>query len=128
LTGYLADTNVALFMLAKPDRIPAKVRRLLERGHCHLSVITYWEVAIKSRKGSLKLRDPRLWWPQALECLAASPVSFRPEHVSALTSLPDLHNDPFDRALVAQAQVEELTLVTTDAILGRYGIRSLILY
>jgi len=65
--------------------------------------------------------DPRAWWNDALEQLAATPLALRPEHVGGVVGLAPLHQDPFDRMLVAQAKVEGLTQVTTDIMMARYG-------
>ena len=76
---------------------------------------------LKAMKGNLKVGDPRTWWFDALEQLAATPLPLRPEHIAGIYALPPIHQDPFDRALIAQAIVEDLTLVTTDRIIPRYA-------
>jgi PIN domain nuclease of toxin-antitoxin system len=90
-----------------------------------LSVVSYWEVMIRSMKGTLDVGDPRVWWFDALEQLAATPLVLRPEHVAALYRLPPIHKDPFDRMLIAQAAVEGLALVTTDSKIARYASKGL---
>jgi PIN domain nuclease of toxin-antitoxin system len=90
-----------------------------------LSVISYWEVMIKSMKGKLDVGDPRAWWFDALDELAATPLLLHPRHIAAVHSLPPIHKDPFDRILIAQATVEGLTLVTMDAEIGQYASKTL---
>jgi PIN domain nuclease of toxin-antitoxin system len=80
---------------------------------------------IKSMKGALDVGDPRAWWQEALEQLAAEVLLLRPAHVSAIHGLPPIHKDPFDRILIAQATVEGLALVSSDAEIGRYASNSL---
>jgi PIN domain nuclease of toxin-antitoxin system len=121
VTRYLLDTNVALIALAKPDLLPATARKAIVRGPNILSVVSYWEVLLKSMKGNLAVGDPRTWWGDALEQLAASPLVLRPEHVASVYALPLLHKDPFDRVLIAQAVAEELALVTIDSQIPRYA-------
>ena len=121
MSGYLLDTNAALIALTDPDRLPAPVRTALLTGPNILSVVCYWEVLLKSMKGSLKVDDPRTWWRDALDQLAATPLALRPEHVAEVYTLPPLHKDPFDRMLIAQATAEELELVTTDGEIPRYA-------
>lgn len=121
MSGYLLDTNAALIALTDPDRLPAKVRTALLAGPNVLSVVSYWEVLLKSMKGNLKVGDPRIWWRDALDQLAATPLALRPEHVTEAYTLPALHKDPFDRILIAQATVEELELATTDGEIPRYA-------
>jgi PIN domain nuclease of toxin-antitoxin system len=119
--GYLLDTNAALIALTDPDKLPAAVRTALLAGPNVLSVVSYWEVLLKSMKGNLKVGDPRTWWHDALDQLAATPLALRSEHVAVVYTLPPLHKDPFDRVLIAQATAEELELVTTDGEIARYA-------
>jgi PIN domain nuclease of toxin-antitoxin system len=86
-----------------------------------LSIISYWEVMIKSRKGLLDVGDPRLWWAETLDSLLLKPLLFRPEHITAIYDLPPIHQDPFDHALIAQAIAEDLTFLTTDARVALYA-------
>jgi PIN domain nuclease of toxin-antitoxin system len=121
VTGYLLETNVALLGLTDPSALPARIRRAILAGPNILSTIVYWEVVLKAIKGSLQVGEPRTWWLDALEQLAATPLSFRPEHVSEICALPPIHQDPFDRALIAQAAVEDLTLVTIGTAIPKYA-------
>lgn len=121
MTGQLLDTNTALIALSDPDRLPRTVRRALLAGPNILSSVSYCEVVIKVMKGTLQVGDPRAWWHDALEQLAAIPLPLRPEHVAELYSLPPLHKDPFDRILIAQALAGGLTLVTLDSEMPRYA-------
>ena len=121
MTGNLLDTSAALIALTEPSRLPAPVRAAILAGPNFFSVVSYWEVVLKSMKGSLDVGDPRSWWTDALEQLAATPLPLRPEHIAEVYALPPLHKDPFDRVLVAQAAVEGLKLVTTDGEIPRYA-------
>jgi PIN domain nuclease of toxin-antitoxin system len=86
-----------------------------------LSVITYWEVMLKSMKGTLDVGDPRAWWLDALDQLVATPLLLRPQHVAGVYALPAIHRDPFDRMLIAQAVSEGLALVTMDGEVVQYA-------
>ncbi len=121
MSGYLLDTNVALLALNAPDQLSPAARRAVVRGVNLLSVISYWEVLLKSMKGALDVGDPRIWWADALVQLVATPLPLRADHVSALSGLPPIHKDPFDRILIAQAISENLPLVTTDGDVRRYA-------
>jgi hypothetical protein len=77
MKSFLLDTSFALFSLAEPERIPAKVRRTVQSGLVYLSVISYWEVLLKSRKGKLEVGDVRVWWSEAVETLAATVLPLR---------------------------------------------------
>ncbi len=121
MNGYLLDTNIALIALKEPAALTRKVREAILAGPNQISAVAYWEVLLKSTKGSLKVGDPRLWWQDALDQLAATPLPLRPEHIAGLIELPMIHKDPFDRVLIAQASVEDLTLLTTDAEIPKYA-------
>lgn len=121
MSGYLLDTNVALIALSFPERLTPNMRRILKGGLLFLSVISYWEVLLKSMKGRLDVGDPRIWWTEALDQLMATSLVVRPDHIAAIYTLESIHQDPFDRALVAQAIVEDLTLVTIDDEIKKYA-------
>ena len=107
--------------LTSPERIASEVRREVESGPVYLSVISYWEVLLKTMKGKLDVGDPRAWWVEALDKLTATPLPLRPDHISEIYQLEPIHQDPFDRALIAQATVEDLVLVTTDGEIPHYA-------
>lgn len=121
MTRYLLDTNIVLLGLAETESVPLRVRTQVDSGEVTLSVLSYWEVMLKSRKGKLNVGEPRVWWAEVLERFAATVLPLRPEHISATGELPFHHQDPFDRALIGQAIVEELTLVTLDTEITEYA-------
>lgn len=76
----------------------------------------------QAAKGKLiEVGDPLSWWQAALSDFAATALPLRSEHVAEIWNLPAIHQDPFDRALIAQAIAEGLKLVTTDAVIGQYA-------
>jgi PIN domain nuclease of toxin-antitoxin system len=89
------------------------------------SAISIWEVAIKHALGRKEFNvDPRVL-RRGLRANGYSELDFTSEHALAVADLPLIHKDPFDRALVAQAMSEGITLLTSDRILARYpeGVR-----
>ncbi len=121
MTGYLLDTNVILFALANDPRLPDKLRDLVAGGSNCLSVASYWEVVVKSMKGKLHVGDPRIWWDRALKDLTAIELAIDREHVERVIHLPSLHQDPFDRILIPQANAENVTRLTTDSEVAAYA-------
>jgi PIN domain nuclease of toxin-antitoxin system len=121
VNGYLLDTNAALIALTEPANLSAAVKNAILTGPNVLSVVSYWEVLLKSMKGNLDVGDPRAWWTDALDQLAAIPLALRADHIAEIYSLQAIHRDPFDRALIGQAAVEELELVTTDGEIPLYA-------
>ena len=116
------DTGVVLVGASEPERLSRAIRAAVERGPCYLSTISYWEVMIKSMKGMLgEVGDPRQWWARSLADLGLRALPQTAEHIAAIYELPPLHRDPFDRALIAQATSEQLTLVTTDGVIAQYA-------
>ena len=121
MTRYLLDTNFALIGLSQPQDLPLRLRAEVDSGAVTLSVLSYWEVLLKSMKGKLDVGEPRAWWSDALEKFSATALPLRAEHISAIRELPSIHQDPFDRALIGQAMVEDLTLVTVDSVIPKYA-------
>jgi len=125
VNGFLLDTCSALLALAEPDALSPAARQAILAGPNRLSVVSYWEVVLKSMKGALDVGDPRAWWFDALEQLAATPLVLRPQHVAGVYGLPLVHKDPFDRMLIAQAAWEGLALVSPDVEIARYASKGL---
>jgi PIN domain nuclease of toxin-antitoxin system len=117
--GHRLDTNVILIAPESPEMLSRVVQKAVLDGPNYLSVVSYWEVMLKSMKGHLIVGDPQLWWRDVLKELAAVPLHLLPGHVDAVSGRPSIHKGPFDRILIAQAVAEGFALVTTDtAILG----------
>ncbi len=123
--GYLLDTYTALWVLGRPEALSNAARNAASSGPNFLSVVSYWEVMLKSMKGTLDVGDPRAWWFDALEQLAAIPLVLRPQHIAAVYGLAPIHKDPFDRMLIAQAMVEGLALVSGETEIARYASKGL---
>lgn len=116
----LLDSNVLVFFDHTPERIPGRtLERIQNATDVYVSAVTAWELAIKQAIGSLNLASPVSNLVQKLGFIEL-PISIR--HGEAIRSLPLFHRDPFDRLLLAQAQVENLILVTADRRLAQYGI------
>jgi len=119
--GYLLDTHTVIWALATPEALTDSARKAVLSGPNVLSVVSYWEIMLKSMKGTLDVGDPRAWWFDALEQLAATPLVLRPQHIAGVYSLPPIHKDPFDRMLIAQAAAEGLVLVTMEGVIAQYA-------
>jgi len=117
----IVDTHAALWFL-QGDRHLSRVARetiedeLIER---RLSAVSVWEVAVKSSVGKLTVPPNfhRLLYEQGLSTL---PVTDR--HALRVTGLPLHHRDPFDRLLVAQAQAEGMSILSSDVKLHAYDV------
>lgn len=125
MSGFLLDTNIILLAGFDSERLSENTKNAIEQGPNYLSVVSYWEVVLKSTKGRLNVGDPISWWSEALRQMAATPLLLRPEHITELSSLALIHQDPFDRVLIAQAKIEDCTLLTTDRQISLYTDRKL---
>jgi len=91
-----------------------------------LSAGSIWEIAIKIGLGKLVLTQPySLWMSQALNDLGMTVLPITVEYADAQANLPKHHSDPFDRLIVAQAIVENISIVSADARMEAYGITRL---
>jgi PIN domain nuclease of toxin-antitoxin system len=117
----LLDTHAALWFLAGDERLGEIARRELsdEDNRVLLSAAVVWEIAVKRSLGKLEVSADYL---SRLRDGGAEPLPISIDHAVVVESLPWHHRDPFDRMLVAQAQVERATLVTGDERLLAYGI------
>jgi len=121
----LVDTHALLWFVAGDPRLSRKARSLLEstKTEPHVSIASWWEIAIKCSLGRLMLDDP-------LEEFMAQRIreGFRilhlePRHLPGLVNLPFHHRDPFDRLIVSQAVSERMTVCTADAAFKKYGVQ-----
>ena len=118
----LLDTDVAVWLLlGDRERVSKEAVSALEDEQNEVAVraATVWEIAIKRSLGRLTISDG---WAATLGRLGFDPMPVTAIHAEAVERLPWHHRDPFDRLLVAQALVEDLTLVTKDSALRRYGV------
>lgn len=114
---YLLDTHVFLWLLGQPSAVPEPVRGDLARPENDLlvSAVSAMEVATKVRLGKLDTARHLVdTWAARLRDLKATELVLSSEHALLAGSLSWSHRDPFDRLLVAQALVENITLVTSD--------------
>lgn len=118
----LLDTHLLLWAAAGSDRLPARAVDLIQNDANQLlfSAASIWEVAIKAglNRPDFKISAGRLRRGLFENGYDELPISGR--HAAAIANLPDIHKDPFDRILLAQAQIEDLTLCTSDRLLADY--------
>ncbi|MDE2938065.1 MAG: type II toxin-antitoxin system VapC family toxin [Chloroflexota bacterium] len=119
---FLLDTHLLLWAAGSPERLTLETRQLLNGQGVILafSVVSIWEVVIKSALGRSDFRADARQLRDGLLANGYQELEIRSEHALAVGQLPPIHQDPFDRILIAQAQVEEFTLLTTDGDVSRY--------
>jgi PIN domain nuclease of toxin-antitoxin system len=118
----LLDTQILLWAVAEPERLPAAAFAMLEdlEQEPVFSAASIWEVAIKSGLERNDFRaDPRLLRRSLLDN-GYTELAIRSEHAVGIRTLPPIHKDPFDRILIAQSIAEGITLLTLDPLVARY--------
>lgn len=126
--NLLLDTQTLLWWREGNRKLGPRARRAIGVGAStvRISAATVWELAIKVGAGRLELKHSLdLWTADALEERAFEPLEVTIAHALAVASLPNHHSDPFDRILIAQARLENLTIVTSDAAFDDYDVRRL---
>ena len=121
--SLLLDTHVLLWWSSGDKRLGPRSSRAIEDAgdDVHVSAISAWEVAIKKALGRLDVPDMRT----LLSVQGFRELPFTVAHGMRAGALPPIHRDPFDRALVAQAVAQDLTLVTADPALAQYDVEIL---
>lgn len=126
--NVLLDTHVFLWLQTEPERLGDHLP-LVEDSRTGLlvSAASSWEIAIKHALGRLPLPEPPgRYVPARLRAIDAQPVAIEHSHALAVTDLPDLHRDPFDRLLVAQAQAFGVPILTADEAIAQYPVETLL--
>ena len=122
---YLLDTHTLLWFLQGDKKLSDKARQLIDspRNSKFLSIVSLWEIAVKVSLEKLVLDKPfeRLF-PEQLHFNRIQILDITVDSLIKLTTLPFHHRDPFDRLIIAQALVEELPIISTDAAFDAYGI------
>lgn len=121
--NLLLDTHLLLWAASEPERIPEKARALLidPANQLVFSSASLWEITIKNAldRPDFKVDARRLW--RMLSVSGYRELSVTGEHAVAVSELPPIHKDPFDRMLIAQARVEGMLLLTADKLVAQYG-------
>ena len=120
--SYLLDTHVLLWWFQKPGSLLQKAQSAIQQRSqgVYVSSVSTWEILIKRSLGKIRVPN-RLFSFIKSQGFLELPITI--EHTLGLTELPLYHQDPFDRLLVAQAQAENLILITADTHIMEYDVR-----
>ncbi|NJL29752.1 MAG: type II toxin-antitoxin system VapC family toxin [Thermoanaerobaculia bacterium] len=119
----LLDTHCWLWMQVSPEKLSAQARDLLTdpTSQLYLSAASSWEIGIKWTLGKLALPAPPIEYvPRSMERHGVRGLAVEHRHTLHMTTFPLHHRDPFDRLLLAQAQLEKLALMTVDRVFADY--------
>lgn len=125
MNRLLLDTHAFLWWLAESPKLRREARTAIADSTAlvHVSAVTIWEIMINARLGRLDPGTERIDQEIVANGFTELPISA--SHALVAGKLPPHHNDPFDRMLIAQAQVENLVVVTHDKIFSAYGVNIL---
>ena len=122
----LLDTHVFLWFENKDPKLSGEMLEIIQDTPAvYVSILSFWELAIKSSLGKLRLNASIK--DLMLDCSKVdfSILPIHSDHLELLHSLPWIHRDPFDRLLICQAESEKLTLVTADENIKKYPVKTL---
>lgn len=122
---YLLDTHAIIWYVSGSNELSSTAKNIMETKRCFFSFASLWEIAIKQAKGTLQFNIdiPKLKTVlKDVEFIYLPPTEFDAE---AIKALPDIHKDPFDRLLIAQAIENNLTIVTTDSKIPQYNVKTI---
>jgi PIN domain nuclease of toxin-antitoxin system len=121
--ALLLDTHTFLWFINDDARLSRRAAEQIgdPAQRVVLSVVSAWEITIKTGIGKLTLDRALVdLWPASIEANSFDELNVTAAHIFALGSLPLHHRDPFDRLLIAQARAEHLTIVSADSAFDAY--------
>ena len=121
----LLDTHVVLWWVNEHEKLSDEARSLLlqDTNILYLSIVSVWEIAIKTSLG--KLTDFEGGVKEFLTVAANMPIHIlpvEPSYIEAIERLPFIHRDPFDRMIVATAIMEHMAILTSDENILKYDV------
>ena len=124
MAQFLLDTHTLIWYLTDAPDLSKKVKKNIENPENQIvvSIVSFWELAVKINIGKLKLSYSLQEIIQEVEKLSIEILEIKPVHLFSLLELPLHHRDPFDRLLIAQAQSENLILLSKDENFPLYDV------
>jgi PIN domain nuclease of toxin-antitoxin system len=122
---FLLDTHTFLWWITDDPQLSEAAREIIQNSdnELFLSVASAWEMAIKVRLGRLHLPDrPDRFVPDQLARNGIQALPIEMSHALYVGRLPSIHNDPFDRLIVAQSMLEKLPIITKDGVIAKYKV------
>ena len=123
---YLLDTHTLIWAFFESSNLSESAKNIISDGdEIFVSIVSFWEIAIKQSIGKLNLKQSITDLSCMCEKNKLEILQIKPDHLDNIIKLPDIHRDPFDRLLIAQAMAEGLTFITKDTKIDQYDIRTL---
>lgn len=124
----LLDTHTFLWWVSDDPQISVNAKDIISdpNNEIYFSVVSAWEIIIKVGTGKLSLSEsPEIYIPSRIATNQFEILPVHMSHILRINSLPNLHKDPFDRLLIAQSLVEDLSLITIDGAIAQYPIKTI---
>ncbi|MCM1134951.1 MAG: type II toxin-antitoxin system VapC family toxin [Clostridium sp.] len=121
---YLLDTNALLYFLYDSEKLSEKASEVIYHSNekISVSIVSLWEIAIKSSIGKLEIKSSISKIAETCEKEQFDILSIKPFHLDKIRQLPPIHGDPFDRLIISQAITESLAIITKDKIIPQYNV------
>ena len=125
--AYLFDTHALIFWNnneSVSEKFISFFDNQVQKGHLYVSSISFWEIALLVKKGKMSMSDVHAWKNEILSITNIRLIEPSASEMINSTLLPDYHKDPFDRLLVAQANQNNLLIVTKDRNIDKYDVET----
>ncbi len=124
---YLIDTQILIWSLGLSDKIPKNISKILkdENNEIFISTVSIWEMSIKKSIGKLTLPFELKHIVKVINNLNIRILDISSEHLIKIADLPFHHKDPFDRLIISQAIIENLSVISSDRNFDFYEIKNI---
>lgn len=124
---YLLDTNALLYFLYDSGKLSPKASNIIYHNDVKIcvSIVSMWEIAIKSSIGKLQIKSSISKIAETCEKEQLDILSIKPLHLDQISQIPAIHGDPFDRLIISQAIVENYIIITKDSTIPKYNVKTL---
>ena len=122
---YLLDTHTLLWALYDSNKLSDNAKNTLRGSDCCVSIASLWEMAIKNSIGKLELKQSIIDIANVCNKNGIEVLDISPSHCDIIRGLPDIHHDPFDRIIIAQAMSNECTIITKDVMIPKYDVKTM---
>lgn len=119
----LLDTHVFVWLASTPDKLSERARGVIAANASllHISVVSAWEISLLYRKNRLCLPvSPEQFVEDAVNYLRLIEIPLSRKTIQYSVKLPQVHNDPFDRVLIAESHLNKLSLISADKLIHEY--------
>ena len=123
---YLLDTHTLLWFLRASPQLSKKALELITtENSVYVSIASLWEIAIKKSIGKLEFEHSIEKIAELCYEKDISLLQVEPKYFDKIIELTNIHNDPFDRLIIAQAIIENLVIITKDKIIPKYSVKTI---